>query len=96
MPDGNVTVYRNQNRTFWKYDFNDDGKITTADPLAAATCERGREALDEANVHYAYTDVNGDGKTDEADVDPHHGVLRRGWRSRWTCWPRFGEEPLQP
>ena len=29
----------------------------------------GAEALDEANVHYAYTDVNGDSKTDKADVD---------------------------
>lgn len=31
--DGNVTVYRNQESNVLKYDFNDDGKITTADAV---------------------------------------------------------------
>lgn len=67
--DGNVTVYRNQESNVLKYDFNDDGKITTADARVLLRHVSGAEALDEANVHYAYTDVNGDGKTDKADVD---------------------------
>ena len=67
--DGNVTVYRNQESNVLKYDFNDDGKITTADARVLLRHVSGAEALDEANVHYAYTDVNGDSKTDKADVD---------------------------
>ncbi len=38
--DGNVTVYRNQESNVLKYDFNDDGKITTADARVLLRHER--------------------------------------------------------
>lgn len=67
--DGDVTVYSNQESGVLKYDFNDDGQITTADARALLRHVTGAETLDASNAHYGYTDVNGDGKTDKADVD---------------------------
>lgn len=51
-----------------KYDFNDDGEITTADARVLLRHVDGTAALDESNVHYAYLDVNGDGTVDAADA----------------------------
>lgn len=64
-----VTVYGSQETDILKYDFNDDGTITTADARTLLRHVHGVQALDETNVHFAYLDVNGDGSTNKADVD---------------------------
>ena len=48
----------------YKYDFNKDGELTTADARALLRHVNGIETLDSKN-----TDVNNDGKTDKADVE---------------------------
>lgn len=51
-----------------KYDFNDDGEITTADARVLLRHIHGLDTIGEDNVHYAYLDVNGDGQVDKRDV----------------------------
>lgn len=48
------------------YDFNDDGRITTADARVLLRYLKGTETI--AEKHLAYVDVNGDGAADSADV----------------------------
>ena len=50
-----------------KYDFNDDGQITTADARALLRDVNGVETV--PADHAEYRDVNGDGTADKADVD---------------------------
>ncbi len=50
------------------YDFNDDGVITTADARIVLQFVAGSLLIDEANVHYAYLDVNADGTVDASDA----------------------------
>lgn len=72
MPYGlqaEVAVYGTQETDILKYDFNDDGAITTADARTLLRHVHGVRTLDETNVHFAFLDVNGDGRTDKADVD---------------------------
>lgn len=65
--EGGVTVYQAVATEVLKYDFTQDGEITTADARALLRYVHGVQSLDE--VHLPYTDVNGDGVTDKADVD---------------------------
>ncbi len=51
-----------------KYDFNDDGEITTADARMLLRDITGAEKLDASNQHADYRDVNADGTVDMADV----------------------------
>lgn len=51
-----------------KYDFNDDGQITTADARLLLRHINGAETLPE-NDHAPYRDVNGDGRVNKDDVD---------------------------
>lgn len=50
-----------------KYDFNDDGQITTADARVLLRYVHELDTIPAA--HVPFTDVNGDGKTDKTDVD---------------------------
>lgn len=52
-----------------KYDFNNDGKITTADARVLLRHVNGIQTLPASDPHAAYVDVNGDGTADKADVD---------------------------
>lgn len=66
--DAKVQVYATDVRSdILKYDFNDDGQITTADARVLLRYIAGMDTI--ASDHLAYTDVNGDGATDKADVD---------------------------
>ena len=51
-----------------RYDFNDDGVITTADARIVLQFADGKLLIDEENVHYDYLDVNSDGTVDAADA----------------------------
>lgn len=62
-----VVVCKSVETEILKYDFNDDGEITTADARALLRYVDGLDTL--ADAHLPYADVNGDGKTDKADVD---------------------------
>lgn len=64
-----VSFYGPVNGTVLKYDFNDDGVITTADARILLRDVTGSETVAESDQHYAYRDVNGDGAVDKADVD---------------------------
>ncbi len=64
-----VMVYATKETEVMKYDFNDDGEITTADARVLLRHINGAEKLSADNLHLDYVDVNGDGITDKADVD---------------------------
>lgn len=65
--DAKVEVYTVDRSDILKYDFNDDGQITTADARVLLRYVSGVDTIPAA--HLAYTDVNGNGVTDKADVD---------------------------
>ncbi len=51
-----------------RYDFNDDGVITTADARVVLLHIAGTRLVSEDSLHYAYLDVNGDGAITAADA----------------------------
>ena len=67
--NADAKIFTNVSTDVLKYDFNDDGAITTADARVLLRHVAGVETLGTDNVHDAYTDVNGDGQTDRSDVD---------------------------
>lgn len=67
--DATVEIFHSVVSDVLKYDFNDDGVITTADARVLLRHLNGKEPLANGNLHLAYVDVNGDGKKDMADVD---------------------------
>lgn len=64
-----LTVAGATESNIMKYDFNDDGEITTADARVLLLHVTDDAPIAEDNVHYAYLDVNGDGTVNKDDVD---------------------------
>ncbi len=67
--NADAKIFTNVSTDVLKYDFNDDGAITTADARVLLRHVAGVETLGTDNVHDAYTDVNGDGEVNRSDVD---------------------------
>ena len=67
--NADAKIFTNVLTDVLKYDFNDDGAITTADARVLLRHVAGVETLGTDNVHDAYTDVNGDGEVNRSDVD---------------------------
>lgn len=55
--------------SFLKYDFNEDGRITTADARVLLRHVNGVETIGSENRHSPYLDVNGDGRVNRADAE---------------------------
>ena len=51
-----------------RYDFNDDGVITTADARVLLRHIAGTRTVSQSSLHYEYLDINRDGSVDFADV----------------------------
>ena len=64
--EAQVAVEGNATRSFLKYDFNDDGAVSTADARVLLRHVQGVEAI--TGRHLPYADVNGDGTVDVQDV----------------------------
>lgn len=65
--EAKIQVYGVSESSVMKYDFNDDGEITTADARALLRDIHGVEPV--SAQHAEFRDVNGDGTADKADVD---------------------------
>lgn len=66
--DAKIQVAGNVSESFLKYDFNDDGRITTADARVLLRHVTGKSVIASDDKHFAYLDVNGDGTVDRDDV----------------------------
>ena len=66
---GDLTVYTTLVSDVLKYDFNDDGAITTADARVLLRHLAGVETILEDDPHAPYADVDGNGIVELADVD---------------------------
>lgn len=67
--DAATTFYRMEETDIYKYDFNGDGTVDTADARVLLRHVNGVELVDEADVRYAYLDVNNDSAVNKADVN---------------------------
>lgn len=63
-----LTVSGSTEEAGLKYDFNDDGQITTADARVLLRHVEAVELVPSTDLRYDYLDVNGDGTVDQADV----------------------------
>ncbi len=68
--EARVRIEGNQQQAvpYLKYDFNNDGKITTADALVLRAHISKKRVISQDDKRYAYLDINGDGKIDNNDV----------------------------
>ncbi len=65
--EAKIQVVSDDGTSIMKYDFNGDGRITTADARALLLVVAGAAEMDAARADYY--DVNGDGEVNKADAD---------------------------